>query len=59
MQQLPTPYGFQDTARTRLYRSRSLWQCQRSNQGHNMMFHTYKPLTNVPTMYQLLTPYGF
>ena len=31
--QLPTPYGFQDIARTRFYRSRSLRQGQRSNQG--------------------------
>ena len=26
--QLPTPYGFRDIARTRFYRSRSLWQGQ-------------------------------
>ena len=31
--QLPTPYGFQDIPRTRFYRSRSLQQGQRSNQG--------------------------
>ena len=24
-----------------------------------MMLHTYNPLTNVPTKYQLPTPYGF
>ena len=29
--QLPTPYGFRDITRTRFYRSRSLWQGQRSN----------------------------
>ena len=41
--QLPTPYGFRDIARTRFYRSRSLWQGQRSNQGHTMRLHTYTP----------------
>ena len=39
--QLPTPYGFRDTARTRFYRSRSLQQGQRSNQGQTMTLHTY------------------
>ena len=41
--QLPTPYGFRDTARTRFYRSRSLRQGQRSNQGQTMTLHTYSP----------------
>ena len=41
--QLPTPYSFQDIARTRFYRSSSLQQGQRSNQGHTMMLHTYYP----------------
>ena len=41
--QLPTPYGFRDIARTRFYRSRSLRQGQRLNQGHIMMVHTYTP----------------
>ena len=41
--QLPTPYGFRDIAWTRFYRSRSLQQGQRSNQGHTMMLHTYTP----------------
>ena len=41
--QLPTPYGFPDIAQTRFYRSRSLRQGQRSNQGHTMMQHTYNP----------------
>ena len=41
--QLPTPYGFRDIARTRFYRSRSLRQGQRSNEGHTMMLHTYTP----------------
>ena len=31
----------------------------RSNQGHTMTLHTYNPLTNVPTKYQLPTPYAF
>ena len=39
--QLPTPYGFQDIARTRFYRSRSLQQGQKSIQGHTMMLPTY------------------
>ena len=39
--QLSTPYSFRDIARTRFYRSRSLWQ--RSNQGHTMTLHTYTP----------------
>ena len=43
MYQLPTPYGFQDIAQTRFYRSRSLWQGPRSNQGHTMTLHTYNP----------------
>ena len=34
--QLPTPYGLRDTVWTRFYRSRSLRQGQRSNQGHTM-----------------------
>ena len=51
--QLPTPYGFRDIARTRFYRSRSLRQGQRSNQGQTMTLH---PVTNVPTKYQLPTP---
>ena len=41
--QLPTPHGFRDIARTRFYRSRSLQQGQRSNQGHTMTMHTYTP----------------
>ena len=57
--QVPTPYGFRDIARTRFYSSRSLWQGQRSNQGHTMMFAHLHPRTNVPTKYQLPTPYSF
>ena len=41
--QLPTPYSFRDLARTTFYRSRSLRQGQRSNQGHTMTLHTYTP----------------
>ena len=41
--QLPTPYDFQDIARTRFSNSRSLWQGQRSNQGHTMTLQTYTP----------------
>ena len=41
--QLPTPYGFRDIVWTRFYRSRSLQQGQRSNQGHTMTLHTYTP----------------
>ena len=57
--QLPTLYSIQDMGQTRFYRSRLIWQGQRSNQGHTMMLHTYNPLTNVPTKYQLSAPYGF
>ena len=41
--QLPTPYGFRDLARTKFYRSRSIRQGQRSNQGLTMMLHTCTP----------------
>ena len=41
--QLPTPYGIRDTAQTRFYRSKSLRQGQRSNQGNTMTLHTYTP----------------
>ena len=41
--QLPTPYSYRDIARTRFYRSRSLQQGQRSNQGHTMTMHIYSP----------------
>ena len=44
--QLPTPYSFRDIARTRFYRSRSLQQGQRSNQGQTMTLHTY----NLPSI---------
>ena len=54
--QLPTPYGLRDIARTRFYKSRSLQQGQRSNQGYTMTLHT---LSNDPTKYQLPTPNGF
>ena len=38
-----TPYGIQEIAQTRFYRSRSLRQGQRSNQGHTMTLHNYNP----------------
>ena len=41
--QLPTPYRFRDIAWIRFYRSGSLRQGQRSNQGHTMTLHTYNP----------------
>ena len=41
--QLPTPYGFRDTAQTRFSNSRSLQQGRRSNEGHTMMLHIYNP----------------
>ena len=41
--QLPTPYGFRDIARTTFYRSRSLRQGQRSNQGQIMTLHNNIP----------------
>ena len=52
--QLPTPYGFRDIARTRFYKSRSLRQDQRSNQGQTTTFHTYTP-NQCP--YQVSTSY--
>ena len=41
--QPPTLYGFRDIAWTRFYRSRSLQQGQRSNQGQTMTMHSYTP----------------
>ena len=41
--QLHTPYSFRDIAQTRFYRSRSLRQGQRSNQGQTMTLHNYTP----------------
>ena len=43
--QVSTSYTlwFRDIARRRFCRSRSLWQGQRSNQGHTMTMHTYTP----------------
>ena len=38
--QLSTPYDFRDIAWTRFYRSRSLWQGQRSSTGQTMPLHT-------------------
>ena len=38
--QLPTPCSLWDTDPTRFLNSRSLWQGQRPNQGHNMIWHT-------------------
>ena len=52
--QLPTPYGFQDKARTRFYRSRSLRQGQRSNQGQTM---TCTPTPPNQCPYQVSTSY--
>ena len=49
--QLPTPYGFQDIARTRFYRARS----KVKSRSHHDIAHLH-PLTNVPTKYQLYTP---
>ena len=42
--QLPTPYSFRDIARTRFFRSRSLQQGQRSNEGQTMH------VLNIPSM---------
>ena len=52
--QLPTPYGCRDIARTRHYRSRSLRQGQRSNQGHTMIL---TPTTPNQCPYQVSTSY--
>ena len=43
MYQLPTSYGSRDIAQKIFYRSRSLWQGQRSNQGQTEMLHIYNP----------------
>ena len=56
--QLPTLYSFQDIVRTRSYRSRPLWEGQRSNQGHTLHY-THITHTHVPTKYQLPTLYRF
>ena len=37
----PTPYRLRDITWTNFFRSRSLRQGQRSNQGHTMTLHTY------------------
>ena len=57
--QLRTPYGFWDIPRTRYYRSRSLRQGHRSNQGHYDIAHLYSPTNVAPNKYQLPTPYSF
>ena len=57
--QLPTPHSIRDIAWTRFYRSRSLQQGQRSNQGQSNDVAHLHLLTNVPTKYQLPTPYSF
>ena len=49
------PTKFRDVAWTKLYRSGSLWQCQRSDQDH-MTLHTKHSSTNVPTEYQRSIP---
>ena len=56
--ELHIPYGLRDIPKTRFYRSRSLQEGQRLNQGRTMMLHT-QPQTSVPTKYQLPTPYGY
>ena len=53
-QHLPTPNGFLDMVWTRFYKLRSLWQGQRSNQGHTMTLHTATP-NQCP--YQVSTSY--
>ena len=52
--QIPTPYRSRDIVRTRFYKSRSLQQGQRSNQGHSMTLHTNTPSQ---CLYQLSTSY--
>ena len=50
--QFPRPYGYQDIARTKFYRSRSKVK-SRSHHDVTHLQHT----TNVPTKYELPTPY--
>ena len=52
--QLPTCYSFWNLARTRFYRSRSLQQGQRSNQGHTMRC---TPTTPNRSPYKVSTSY--
>ena len=55
---LPTPYSFRDIAQTGFYKSRSLWQVQRSkSRPHHDVAHL-QHLSNVPTKYQLPIPYN-
>ena len=54
---LPTHYSFWDIAQTRLKRSGSLRQCERSNQGHTMMLQAY--ILPMFTFYELPAPSWF
>ena len=54
--QLPTPYGFQNIARTRFYTSGHYGKVK-SRSDHDVA-HLH-PLTNVCIKYQLPTPYSF
>ena len=57
--QLPTPYGFRDTARIGYYRSKvTMARLKVKSRSDHDGAHLH-PLTNVPTKYQLPTPYGF
>ena len=53
--QLPTPYSFRDIARTRFYRSRSLWQGQRSKSRSDHDVAQLQPPNQCP--YQVSTSY--
>ena len=52
-----TPKGA--TTKIQVQRYERYKQDQRSNPGHTMKLHTYNPLTNVPTKYQLPTTLWF
>ena len=60
--QHPTPYVFLDIAQARFYRSIqvkvTMARSKVKSRSHHDTAHLH-PLTNVPTKYQLPTPYGF
>ena len=58
MYQLPTPYGFQDIARTRFYAKVTTARSKVKSRSDHDVAHLH-PLTNVPTKCQLPTPYSF
>ena len=56
--QLSTPYSFRNIAGTRFYRSRSIGQRPKVKSRSHYDVANVHTLTNVPTKYQLPTPYS-